>query len=59
LVKMSTALLLAFAVASVAGHGSLVSPRSRNSIDYLVGINEQPCANATGDECHNGQVCHC
>ncbi|KAL1525546.1 hypothetical protein AB1Y20_020401 [Prymnesium parvum] len=38
------------------GHGSLVSPRSRNSVDYLVHVNEQPCANLTGSSCFNGQA---
>lgn len=38
------------------GHGSLVSPRSRNSVDYLVHVNEQPCANLTGASCFNGQA---
>lgn len=38
------------------GHGSLVTPRPRNSIDYLVNVNEQQCANITGDACHNGQA---
>lgn len=50
------AFLLSTVPALVVGHGSLVSPRSRNSVDYLVNVNEQPCANATGDECHNGQA---
>jgi len=48
--------------AEVSGHGSVVSPRSRNSIDYLVGVNvpahwpsDRGCVNITGDECNNGQ----
>ena len=45
------------------GHGTVVSPRSRNSIDYLVGVNSPKdwpsnadCANITGEACHNGQA---
>ena len=38
----------------VQAHGSLVHPRPRNSIDYLVGVNTQWCANITGDKCENG-----
>jgi hypothetical protein len=26
-------------VTGVAGHGAIISPRSRNSVDYLVGVN--------------------
>lgn len=40
----------------VNGHGAIVSPRSRNSIDYLVGVNAQKCSNITGEACHNGQA---
>jgi hypothetical protein len=47
----------------VAGHGAIVSPRSRNSVDYLVGVNTPKdwpsnahCANITGDKCENGQA---
>ena len=50
-------------VTVVVGHGTVVSPRSRNSIDYLVGVNtpkdwpsNADCANITGDACHNGQA---
>ena len=38
------------------GHGSMVSPRSRNSIDYLVNVNTAKCSNITGSECNNGQA---
>jgi len=45
------------------GHGTVLSPRSRNSVDYLVGVNtpkdwpwNADCANITGDACHNGQA---
>jgi len=41
---------------SVAGHGSLVSPRARNSIDYLAQVNTESCANITGAPCHNGEA---
>lgn len=43
-------------VVIVDGHGAMVSPRSRNSIDYLVDVNTARCANLTGDECNNGQA---
>ena len=36
--------------------GAMVQPRSRNSIDYLGGVNTQRCSNSTGDKCNNGQV---
>lgn len=46
-----------------AGHGALVSPRSRNSVDYLVGVNvpahwtsDRECTNITGGPCNNGQA---
>jgi len=46
-------------IALVAGHGAMVHPRSRNSVDY----NEKQhgtttwawCQNLTGAECNNGQ----
>ena len=34
----------------------MVQPRSRNSVEYLVGVNTQTCANITGEACHNGQA---
>jgi len=47
----------------VAGHGAIISPRSRNSVDYLVGVNtptdwpsNRDCTNITGDACFNGQA---
>lgn len=50
-------------VGSVAGHGEIISPRSRNSIDYLVGVNvpahwptDEECTNITGAPCKNGQA---
>lgn len=43
-------------VAMVSGHGAQVSPRTRNSVDYLVGANTAPCSNLTGGQCHNGQA---
>lgn len=43
-------------LATVQAHGAMVSPRSRNSIDYLVGVNEQRCSNITGAPCQNGQA---
>ena len=29
---------------------------ARNSIDYLVNVNTEHCANVTGDKCNNGQA---
>lgn len=50
-------------VAGAAGHGSMVSPRSRNSVDYLAGVNvpahwtsDRECTNITGGPCNNGQA---
>jgi len=56
--------IIALNLASLAaGHGAIISPRSRNSVDYLVGINtpkdwsgDAGCTNITGDSCHNGQA---
>jgi len=48
---------------SVAGHGEIISPRCRNSVDYLVGVNvpahwpsDKECTNITGGPCNNGQA---
>jgi len=55
--------VLSLLVAQVASHGAVVTPRSRNSIDYLVGVNvpkhwpsDRDCTNITGAECNNGQA---
>ena len=51
-------LLIATAISYVTAHGQLVNPRPRNSIDYLVGVNDpdgHECSNATGSTCENGQ----
>merc|ERR1711939_116260 len=53
---MKLFILAACVIALVAGHGALVSPRSRNSVDYLVGVNNGRCANLTGEACNNGQA---
>ena len=46
-------------VALAAGHGAIVSPRSRNSVDYLAGISGiDNCVNITGAKCENGQAAH-
>lgn len=42
--------------AGALGHGAMVTPRSRNSIDWLVNVNTQRCSNITGDNCNNGQA---
>ena len=64
-------MMLKFLVASallpvtVDGHGALVTPRSRNAVDWdevpndpSKGIHNtwQICSNLTGDECNNGQA---
>lgn len=50
-------------VAGVHGHGAIISPRARNSVDYLAGVNapkawpsDGGCVNNTGGPCHNGQA---
>ena len=45
-------------IAYVNAHGMLVNPRPRNSIDYLVNVNDRSnkCSNITGDACKNGQA---
>mmetsp|Transcript_88930 Transcript_88930/g.167600 ORF Transcript_88930/g.167600 Transcript_88930/m.167600 type:complete len:381 (-) Transcript_88930:57-1199(-) len=47
----------------VMSHGAMVSPRTRNSVDYLVGVNvpahwpaDRDCVNITGGPCNNGQA---
>ena len=62
----ATVLAAATSISHVAGHGSLISPRSRNSVDYLVNVNtpkdwpsNKDCTNITGrdvGDCHNGQA---
>ena len=53
----SNAVLAACALLNaVDGHGAMVWPRSRNSVDYLVGVNTQRCSTLTGSECDNGQA---
>ena len=44
-------------LAGASAHGMMVHPRPRNSIDYLVDVNDgHGCANVTGDTCLNGQA---
>ncbi len=43
-------------VQQAEAHGALVTPRPRQSIDYLAGVNTIVCANATGDACNDGQA---
>ena len=58
-----TALLLVALVGGAAGHGAMVPPRSRNSIDaFVVPPADQKgfgfkgsCANISGGSCYNGQ----
>lgn len=61
----AAALLLVCAVARVAGHGAVVHPRSRNSVDAFAiipaGANKvtwAPCNNLTGGACDNGQAAY-
>eukprot|EP01043_Picozoa_sp_COSAG02_P018390 COSAG02_NODE_858_length_16456_cov_7.419698_5_plen_209_part_00 len=56
LVKMMRLALAFGMVGVVAGHGAMVQPRTRNSVEYQVGVNTQRCANITGDACNNGQA---
>ena len=56
-------LVMAALTVGALGHGAIVSPRSRNSIDYLVGVNvpehwlgDRDCTNITGGPCNNGQA---
>lgn len=52
----------------VAGHGAMVTPRSRNSIDYDENVSHFPasgggdnwawCTNMTGAPCNNGQAAY-
>ena len=55
-------MLLIF-ISATLGHGAIISPRSRNSVDYLVGVNapadwpsNRDCTNITGGACNNGQA---
>jgi len=55
--------LLSLLAARVAAHGAIITPRSRNSVDYLVGVNvpkdwpgDRDCTNITGGACNNGQA---
>ena len=56
---MRVAGLLLGSLVSVQGHGAMVTPRSRNSIDWAVGVNTQRCSNVTegaNGKCENGQA---
>jgi len=62
---LRTLLLLSALPALVSAHGAIVTPRSRNSVDYLVGINtpkdwsgDAECTNisSNGYGCFNGQA---
>ena len=37
--KMKSLYMTTMLFGSAAGHGAIISPRSRNSVDYLVGVN--------------------
>eukprot|EP00041_Stephanoeca_diplocostata_P018737 m.395630 g.395630 ORF g.395630 m.395630 type:complete len:268 (-) comp21104_c0_seq1:75-878(-) len=58
--ELTKYIALAALVSMADGHGAMVSPRSRNSIDYTLGIpfkkTSSPCANVTGAPCNNGQA---
>jgi hypothetical protein len=52
-------LFVALCVVTLAsGHGMMVNPRPRNSIDHVVNVNDKgnACSNVTGDKCTNGQA---
>lgn len=53
---ITTFLLFFRAIDNADGHGAMVSPRSRNSVDYLVNVNTARCSNITGNNCDNGQA---
>jgi hypothetical protein len=56
---LAALLLVAVAATSVYGHGSLVNPRPRNSIDRSpVGPDRCECANSTAGACDTGQACY-
>ena len=55
----SLSLVISALAASVAGHGAMVSPLSRNAVDRVLNVTSQRCSNVTGDSCKNGQVCPC
>lgn len=62
--KVTAALGASLLFSGADGHGAIISPRSRNSVDYLVGVNvpahwpsDRDCTNITGAECNNGQAC--
>ena len=51
--------LLLSVIRGCAAHGAIVSPRSRNSIDYLAGVRGiDRCYNFSGPACENGQAAH-
>ena len=63
--SVASRLTLSLLPALATGHGSVITPRSRNSVDYLVGINtpkdwsgDRECTNisSNGQGCHNGQA---
>jgi len=65
--SLASRLTLSLLPALATGHGSVITPRSRNSVDYLVGINtpkdwgaDWECTNISsngqGQGCHNGQA---
>ena len=63
--SVASRLTLSLLPALATGHGSVITPRSRNSVDYLVGINtpkdwgaDWECTNisSNGQGCHNGQA---
>lgn len=56
--RLAAAAALLLLVTGAGGHGMMVNPRPRNSVDYLVNVNDKsnPCSNMTGDTCTNGQA---
>ena len=61
MLRKSSLLLACLVCVSVHGHGAIVSPRCRNSVDFFAtpsisGVD--PCTNASGAACENGQSAH-
>lgn len=60
---LKSSLMCSWLVSKAMSHGAIISPRSRNSVDYLVGVNtpadwpsNADCTNITGAFCANGQA---
>lgn len=65
MMKLQQVLFACLCVGSAWGHGAMVEPRSRNSVDWTEVTNNaskgihntwQVCSNLTGEKCNNGQA---